>query len=229
MVKPERHDPECHDVAAPAGLGRLSVTRAEDEIAVLVLGHGAGGGIGSFDLQALARGLPSRGVTVALFEQPWVLAGRRVAGPPASLDEAWTPALTVVREVVDAPLFVGGRSAGARVACRTLPPDAHGLVLASFPLHPPGQPDASRIHELADAAASALVLQGERDPFGTPDELRAAIAGTPQSGERSVHGLPGVHWFGPRAPKPPSAADADVAAAMVDLVAKFIATHRRSV
>lgn len=209
-------------VETPDGPGRLSLHLPDaTPDAVVLLGHGAGGGIGSFDLAALAAGLPDAGVAVALHEQPWVVAGRRVAGAPATLDRAWLPALAVVRDLVGAPLFVGGRSAGARVACRTVPRDARGLVLLSFPLHPPGRPERSRIGELAAAASDALVVQGERDPFGTPGELRAACASAPQAGARLVHGVPGTHSFEPRSAAARAAASA-LAAELVSRVLEFV-------
>lgn len=210
------------DVPTPDGPGRLTLHLPSGEVrAVLVLGHGAGGGIGSFDLVALAGGLPDAGVAVALYEQPWVVSGRRVAGPPATLDRGWLPALDAVRAHVAAPLFVGGRSAGARVACRTLPADAHGIVLVSFPLHPPGRPEKSRIGELGAAASDAVVVQGERDPFGTPDEVRAALASVPQAGGREVHAVPGTHSFEPRTVAARAAAS-DVAAALCAPVLSFV-------
>ena len=190
--------PDTVDVETPAGKGRLVVYVAAEPVALLVLGHGAGGGVETFDLGALAAALPGDGVTVALYEQPWRVSGRRVAGPPASLDRAWLPALDAARALADVPLFVGGRSAGARVACRTVPPDARGLVLLSFPLHPPGRPDRSRVDELAATACDALVVQGERDPFGGPAELRAALESVAQQGHREVVGVPGTHSFEPR-------------------------------
>ena len=184
------------DVDTAAGPGRLTLSRPESGPAVravLLLGHGAGGGIGTPDLAALDGALPAHGIAVARYEQPWRVAGRRVAGPPASLDKAWIPALDAVRGAFPGvPLVVGGRSAGARVACRTLPADARGVLCLSFPRHPPGRPERSRIAELAAVQAPALVVQGARDPFGTPDELLAALAGTPQTGEREVATLDGA-------------------------------------
>lgn len=147
--------------------------------AVLLLGHGAGGGIDAFDLDALALGLPGRGIAVARFEQPWRTAGKKVAGPPASLDAAWRSALVEVRRTwPTAPVFVGGRSAGARVACRCFADPARGVVALSFPLHPPGRPEKSRLDELALVTGPVLVLQGERDPFGSAGDVRDAVGGS---------------------------------------------------
>lgn len=124
-------------------------------------------------------------MTIQVLETPagpgrlflWRTAGRRVAGPPATLDAAWRPALAwTATAFPGTPLVVGGRSAGARVACRCFEEPALGVVALSFPLHPPGKPERSRAPELAPVADRALVIQGERDPFGTPDEVRGALA-----------------------------------------------------
>ncbi|MDQ7993947.1 MAG: alpha/beta family hydrolase [Propionicimonas sp.] len=158
-------------------IGRLHLSPAQDPVAVLLLGHGARGGIDSAELAGLAERLPARGITVARFEQPWKVAGRPLAGPAASLDRAWKAVISQVKALAPGvPLFTGGRSIGARVACRGFGEDQRGLVLSAFPLHPPGRPERSRIDELAGVAASALVVQTERDPFGGADELLAALA-----------------------------------------------------
>jgi uncharacterized protein len=145
---------------------------------MLVLGHGAGGGIEARDLVAVAAGLPPRGVTVVLVEQPWRVAGRRMAARPAQLDQAWRAVLandsfrTATRS--RSRLVVGGRSAGARVACRTaLDVGAEAVVALAFPLHPPGRPERSRADELIGAGVPVLVVQGERDGFGGPAEIPA--------------------------------------------------------
>ncbi|MEU6524300.1 alpha/beta family hydrolase [Streptomyces sp. NPDC046924] len=138
---------------------------------VLTLGHGAGGGIEARDLKALATVLPAHDVTVALVEQPWRVAGKKVAPAPKTLDLAWRdlwPALTEP----GLPVISGGRSAGARVACRTAGELGARAVLAlSFPLHPPGRPEKSRAGELLGAAVPTLVVQGGNDPFGKPGEF----------------------------------------------------------
>ncbi|MFF4173421.1 alpha/beta family hydrolase [Streptomyces sp. NPDC001744] len=141
-----------------------------DPWAVLALGHGAGGGVEARDLRALAGALPARGVTVALVEQPWRVAGRKVAPAPKTLDTAWRglwPALAKP----GLPVVAGGRSAGARVACRTGRDLGALAVLAlSFPLHPPGRPERSRAAELLGTGLPTLVVQGGNDPFGRPEE-----------------------------------------------------------
>lgn len=184
----------------PAGPGRLSLdVPATPPRAVLLLGHGAGGGVEAFDLASLAAGLPAAGIAVVRFEQPWRTAGRRVATPPATLDAAWRPAVAwTTTAFPEVPLFVGGRSAGARVACRCFAAPARGVVALSFPLHPPGKPERSRAPELAPVAPATVVVQGERDPFGTPDEVRGALAalGAAPSALVTVPGA--AHSFEPR-------------------------------
>lgn len=154
----------------PRGEARTVTARARNPIATLLLGHGAGGGIGSRDLAALATALPRQGVTVVCFEQPWVLAGRKVASPPPTLDEELRAVAGRLRS--RAPLIVGGRSAGARSAARCAADlGADGCLALAFPLHPPGRPEKSRLEELVGSGVPTLVVQGERDPFGGPDEF----------------------------------------------------------
>ena len=158
-------------VTTPEGDARLVVDEAGGQVrGTLVLGHGAGGGIQARDLVALATTLPGSGITVVRVEQPWRLAGRRVAPAPRTLDRAWLAVLeTVPRE---GPVAVGGRSAGARVACRTARAvGAAAVVALAFPLHPPGRPERSRWDELAGAGVPTLVVQGDRDAFGRPSEF----------------------------------------------------------
>jgi predicted alpha/beta-hydrolase family hydrolase len=157
-------------VATPVGDARVHLAAARRPLATLVLGHGAGGGIESRDLAALAEVLPAQRVTVVRVEQPWRVAGRKVATPPATLDAAWCAVLPVLE--IEGHLLVGGRSAGARVACRTARAvGAAGVVALSFPLHPPGRPETSRLPELEAAGVPAVVVQGGRDPFGGPDDF----------------------------------------------------------
>jgi predicted alpha/beta-hydrolase family hydrolase len=167
------------DVAAPTSLGpgRLVVDAAENPSAVLWLGHGASGGIGATDLAVLAAELPGQGITVARYEQPWRVAGRRVGPRPAALDIAWRETAPLVEQIAGGlPVVVGGRSAGARVACRTAASvDAVAVVCLAFPLHPPGRPEKSRLNELFTPEVPALVLQGERDTFGTAATLAAEV------------------------------------------------------
>ncbi|MFJ9074072.1 alpha/beta family hydrolase [Streptomyces sp. NPDC102278] len=160
-------------VPTPAGEARVTWYPAATGKARLVLAvsHGAGGGIEARDLRALAAALPARGITVALVEQPWRVAGKKVAAAPKVLDEGWRglwPALTRPGP----PVVAGGRSAGARVACRTAAElGAAGVLALAFPLHPPGRPEKSRAEELLGAGRPTLVVQGGRDPFGRPEEF----------------------------------------------------------
>jgi uncharacterized protein len=135
---------------------------------MLVLGHGAGGGVSAPDLVRVRDVAVAAGVRVALVTQPYRVAGRRSPAPAPQLDEAW---ITVVRAIAPAgvPLLLGGRSSGARVACRTAAElGAAGVLALAFPLHPPGRPDRSRAAELPSDIPT-LVVNGDRDPFGVPD------------------------------------------------------------
>jgi uncharacterized protein len=178
-------------VTTPAGQARITRHLSPDRRAVLVLGHGAGGGIEAPDLQALAAALPAHGVEVVLAEQPWRVAGKRIAPAPKTLDAAWAPVIEHLRGLLaeDAdrgsgltgpagpadpavPFLVGGRSAGARVACRTgAASSAAGVLALAFPLHPPGKPEKSRAAELLGTGLPTLVVQGASDPLGTPAEF----------------------------------------------------------
>jgi predicted alpha/beta-hydrolase family hydrolase len=165
-------------VETPAGEARITWHRPAGRTAarsVLALGHGAGGGVEARDLAALAAVLPGHGVTVALVEQPWRVAGRKLAPAPRTLDAGWT-ALWPELAAGGLPAVAGGRSAGARVACRTAAElGAAGQLLLAFPLHPPGRPEKSRADELAAGAAAGpqLIVQGGNDPFGRPAEFPA--------------------------------------------------------
>jgi predicted alpha/beta-hydrolase family hydrolase len=157
-------------VDTPQGPARLVTDRSRHPVATLLLGHGAGNGIDSRDLVALARHLPRNGVTVVRLEQPWKVAGRKVATPPATLDAALVAASDQLR--VRTPLVLGGRSAGARSAARCARRlGASGCLALAFPLHPPGKPEKSRLAELEGAGVPTLVVQGERDTMGRPEEF----------------------------------------------------------
>ncbi|MFD9033040.1 alpha/beta family hydrolase [Streptomyces sp. NPDC059567] len=162
---------KSENVTTDAGDARITWHPGKKPWTVLALGHGAGGGIEARDLQALAGALPAHGVTVALVEQPWRVAGKKVAPAPKTLDAGWRgiwPALTKP----GLPVIAGGRSAGARVACRTGKELGAAAVLAlSFPLHPPGRPESSRADELLGTGLPTLVVQGGNDAFGKPEEF----------------------------------------------------------
>jgi predicted alpha/beta-hydrolase family hydrolase len=157
-------------VATPKGEARVVTRRAKRPIATLVLTHGAGGGIDAPDLVRLARTLPQQDVSVTLVEMPWRVQGKRLAPAPPVIDECFTAVVDNLR--MRTPLVLGGRSAGARSACRIgRQVGARGVLALSFPLHPPGRPEKSRLDELRGARVRSLVIQGERDPFGTPEEF----------------------------------------------------------
>jgi len=135
---------------------------------LLVLGHGAGGGTNAPDLTKIHDTAVAAGLRVALVTQPYRMAGRKAPAPAAHLDEAWTLVVAHLKQP-GLPLILGGRSSGARVACRTAKPlGAAGVLALAFPLHPPGKPEKSRADELPREIPT-LVVNGDRDPFGVPD------------------------------------------------------------
>jgi uncharacterized protein len=159
------------EVETPSGAARVRLHTAEKARAALVLGHGAGGGVGAPDLVAATEVALDERFSVALVEQPYLVAGRRSPAPAARLDEAWTAVVERLRdgELGGLPLVVGGRSAGARVACRTAAQTGAVAVLClAFPVHAPGRPEKTREHELDAVELPVLVVQGESDPFGMP-------------------------------------------------------------
>jgi hypothetical protein len=161
-------------VPTPHGDARIEIHRARAPMGTLLLSHGAGGGIDARDLQALARALPGQGYTVTLLEMPWRVAGRRLAPRPAVLDECLMAVGNRLRP--RNPLVVGGRSAGARAAARCARElGAVGYLALAFPLHPPGRPEKSRLDELRGARLPTLVVQGERDAFGRPEEFPSDV------------------------------------------------------
>jgi predicted alpha/beta-hydrolase family hydrolase len=166
----------------PYGPARVHLNEVDKPRAALVLGHGAGGGVESPDLQGAAKAALDAGLTVALVEQPYRVAGRRSPAPAKQLDAAWT---SVIEQLAfDVPLIAGGRSAGARVACRTAAATgARAVLCLAFPVHPPGRPEKSRLDELDAVQVPTLVVQGERDPFGMP----------PAAPNRTVVPIPGTH------------------------------------
>jgi predicted alpha/beta-hydrolase family hydrolase len=159
-------------VDTPVGPARVT-TMGDGGRGLLCLGHGAGGGVEAADLLDVSVAAWEAGWVVARVEQPYRVAGRRMPDPAAKLDVAWLAVTAALVEVFSGlPLVHGGRSSGARVACRTA--DAGGaaaVVCLAFPLHPPGRPGSSRADELAVPGVPVLVVQGDRDPFGRPEEF----------------------------------------------------------
>jgi predicted alpha/beta-hydrolase family hydrolase len=180
-------------------------------VATLLLGHGAGGGPDARDLAALAAELPREGITVIRLEQPWRVAGRRVASAPKVLDECLVAVADQLRPRT--PLVLGGRSAGARSATRTAHHlGASGVLALAFPLHPPGRPEKSRLTELTSVQVPMLVIQGEADAFGAPGEfpehLRLVIV------PGADHGL--------KVPRRSDLSQADVLGLVVEATLEFV-------
>jgi predicted alpha/beta-hydrolase family hydrolase len=176
------------EVDTPHGRANAHLHPADEARAALVLGHGAGGGVTSPDLVAVTQAARSEGFSVALVEQPYRVAGRRAPAPASRLDAAWTAVVEhlLAGELRGLPLVVGGRSLGARVACRTAQATgAAGVLCLAFPLQSPRRSAAtqSRLPELEQVTVPTLVVQGERDPFGIP----------PAAAGRTVVQVPGDH------------------------------------
>jgi uncharacterized protein len=177
------------ELDTPHGPARAHLHSADEPRAALVLGHGAAGGVEAPDLVAAKEAALSEGITVALIEQPYRVAGRRSPARPPQLDAAWIAVVEHLRasELPGLPLITGGRSMGARVACRTVEEtDAVAVLCLAFPLEPPrraGKPPQSRLPELDAVTVPTLVVQGERDRFGMP----------PPGAAREVAKVPGDH------------------------------------
>jgi uncharacterized protein len=165
------------DVDTPRGTARVLLQQALDPRGAVVLGHGAGGSVSAPDLQAATRAALDEDLSVALVEQPYRVAGRRSTPPPPHLDEAWVAVLEDLHEFRGLPLISGGRSSGARVACRTAEATGASAVLClAFPLQSParrsGTVAESRLPELDAVRVPVLIVQGERDQFGMPPSRR---------------------------------------------------------
>ena len=189
MAEDERRQVTVVEIETPQGVARTHMHPVEEQRATLVLGHGAGGGVEAPDLQAAAEAARAEGCGVVLLEQPYRVAGRRSPARAPQLDAVWIAVVDRLRaaEEADLPLVVGGRSLGARVACRTAEEvGAVAVLCLAFPLEPPartGKPRVSRLGELDAVSVPTLVVQGERDPFGMP----------PPSTTRRVVQVPGDH------------------------------------
>jgi uncharacterized protein len=176
-------------IDTPSGPARAKVHGAIKSPGAVVLGHGAGGGIEAPDLAAASDAALSQDFTVALVEQPYRVAGRRSPASAKRLDAAWIAVIEhlMTNELKDLPLIVGGRSLGARVACRTVErTGAIAILCLAFPLLPPrrgDKPPQSRLPELDAVSVPVLVVQGESDRFGMP----------PEGPDRKVVEVPGDH------------------------------------
>ena len=161
------------EIATPSGPARVEIDRPTGPpTALLVLTHGAGGGPDTGDIRAVCTAAHATGIATARVTQPYRVAGRISTSAPGRQDDAWLAAIAGIRRrrgLAGLPLFVGGRSNGARVACRTaVTSGAAGVVALAFPVHPPGRPENSRLPELDGAGVPVLIVQGDRDPFGMP-------------------------------------------------------------
>jgi uncharacterized protein len=201
------------DIDTPHGPARAHLHPADAPVAALVLGHGAGGGVQAPDLVAARDAALGAGASVALVEQPYRVAGRRSAAPATQLDAAW---IAVVEHLAAGtlrglPLVTGGRSAGARVACRTAAATgAIGVLCLAFPLVPPQRRDATgppktRQDELDAVAVPTLVIQGENDRFGMPEPAPGREVVKLRGDHRLASDLPGLRaavdvWLAARMP-----------------------------
>lgn len=162
---------DSSEVETPHGPAKVHLNAPDGARGLLVLGHGAGGGVGAPDLVRAESEARSLGMATALVEQPYRVAGRKSPAPAKQLDAAWIAvgAWLRGRGVASGPVITGGRSSGARVACRTAADvSADAVLCLAFPEHPPGKPEKSRQDELDAVEVPALVVQGKSDPFGLP-------------------------------------------------------------
>ena len=164
-------------VPTSSGDAHVTVDGRANPTFLLVLTHGAAGGVEAPDLLAVRRAALDLGGVVARVLQPYRVAGGRAPGSAARQDQAWLEIIANLRKRVrKVPLIQGGRSNGARVACRTAAAvGADGVIALAFPLHPPGKPEKTRVDELRAAGTEVVVVNGERDPFGIPDPADAAL------------------------------------------------------
>jgi uncharacterized protein len=217
---------DAFTVPAPAGGIRATLYESNTPGRTLVLAHGAGAGQGHPWMRGRAGDLADRGVRVVTFDFPYITAGRRMPDRTAILLDAWRHVVTdVAARWPDAPLAIGGKSMGGRMATMLLaeadaPAAARGCVALGYPLHPPGKPEQLRVAHLEAIRVPLLVIQGERDPFGGPDEIRSAFGAAGARAE--VVDVPlGGHGFEVRAR---DARQADVHARVADTVSGWLDT-----
>jgi len=164
------------EIVTSSGPARVVLDQRAGPAFLLVLTHGAGGGVDSPDLLAARDAGLQAGGAVARVVQPYLVRGARAPGSPDRQDASWLEVIEALRPGFRAlPLVQGGRSNGARLACRTATAaGARAVVALAFPLHPPGRPERSRAAELRQAGVPVLVVNGDRDPFGVPDSADAS-------------------------------------------------------
>ncbi|GAA3072254.1 alpha/beta family hydrolase [Streptosporangium carneum] len=198
------------EITTAHGPARVEIDEAADPRFLLVLTHGSAGGVEAPDLLAVREAVTPIGGVVARVLQPFRLRGARAPGSPVKQDEAWTELVAEIRRHRPGlPLVQGGRSNGARVACRTaVGVGAEAVVALAFPLHPPGKPDRSRVGELRAAGVEVLAVSGERDPFGVPEATDASrLVVLPGEGhdlnrDPARVGEAVARWLGERTPGP---------------------------
>jgi predicted alpha/beta-hydrolase family hydrolase len=158
------------EILTSSGTARADIDECPEPGFLLALTHGAGAAPDSADLLAARDAARALGGVVARVTQPYRVRGARAPGSAARQDAAWLEVIDALRRRFgDLPLAQGGRSNGARLACRTArEAGARAVVALAFPLHPPGRPDRSRAGELRRAGVPVLVVNGDRDPFGVP-------------------------------------------------------------
>lgn len=178
------------------GSAWADIDEADDACALLLLGHGAGGSVEAPDLLAARDAAFAVGVSVALVTQPYRVAGRRGMPPHPTLEQPWLEVAAALAARYPAlPLIFGGRSAGARVACRTAEAGgAIAVICLAYPVHPPGKPETSRMEELNAVRVPVLVVQGDRDAFGMPPRRRGRTLVVAEGADHSLKkGLDDVH------------------------------------
>lgn len=151
-------------------------------LATLILAHGAGAPQSSTFMVAFAEALARRGCHAVTFNFPYTEQGRRMPDRAPTLEACFRDVIAAIRarpDLAAGPLVIGGKSMGGRMASHLAAQgvaDLAGVVALGYPLHPPGRPEQLRAEHLARIRQPFLIVQGARDAFGTPEELRPALA-----------------------------------------------------